>query len=66
MGEKGYNRTLGKSGKRYPKGFRYPTSEYESPVGADLEPPRCRRIDCKSLSRTPYYMYIAIRIEDKG
>ena len=51
MGEKGYNQTLGKSGKRYPKGFPYPDSKCESPAGAALEPPRCQTIDYSRHSR---------------
>ena len=45
MKGKGHNQTLGKSGKRYPKGFPYPVSACGSPAGATLEPLRRRRID---------------------
>jgi hypothetical protein len=51
VGEKDYNQTLGKSGKRHPKGFPYPVSKCESPAGAALEPPRYQRIDRKSHSQ---------------
>jgi len=51
VGEKGYNRTLGKSGKRYPKGSPYPVGEYESPASTVATPPRRRRIDRRSHSR---------------
>ena len=49
--EKGHNQRLGKSGKRYLKGYPDPADECESSAGAAPEPHRCRRIDRKSHTR---------------
>ena len=51
MREKGHNQTLGKSGKRHPKGFPYPVGEYGSPAGAVVAPLRCRKLDHSPNSR---------------
>ena len=49
--EKGHGHRLGKSEKRYLKGYPDPTDECETPAGATPEPNRCRRIDHKSHTR---------------
>jgi hypothetical protein len=51
VGEKGHNQTLGKSGKRHPKGFPYPVSEYGGPAGAAVAPLHCRKLDHSHYSR---------------
>jgi hypothetical protein len=54
--------TLGKSGKRLPKGFRCPASEYESPAGV----PSCFGIQLQYLLRLTQVVTYGSKEERKG